>query len=82
MKLLKKFPPMLFLRKIIKGIYHTKYTHDIGNGRSNTDERQVKGQGWSEISERQKYNRPREQVPTELGGWKAPESTASREKWN
>lgn len=45
MKLLKKFPPMLFLRKIIKGIYHTKYTHDIGNGRSNTDERQVKGQG-------------------------------------
>ena len=35
--------------------------------------------GRNEISERQKYNRPREQVPIELG-WKTPESTASGKK--
>ena len=39
MKLLKKFPPMLFLRKIIKGIYHIKHTHDMGNRISNTEKK-------------------------------------------
>lgn len=30
---------MLFLRKIIKGIYHIKHTHDMGNRISNTEKK-------------------------------------------